>query len=64
MLAASLYAAGNPTRDPDILLYHLCKTLACLPSDIEREDATMMDKFILIDNIVNTELSNRAKRHA
>ena len=53
-----MYASGQPARDPDLLIFHLCTRLNCLPSDLEDEDPLLMEKFLLIDNVV----TQRAKK--
>lgn len=50
-----MYASGAPAKDPDILLFHLCRSLNCLPSELEDEDPLLMEKFLLIDTVITAK---------
>ena len=57
-----MYASGQPARDPDLLIFHLCTRLNCLPSDLEDEDPLLMEKFLLIDNVVTAKAKQEMKK--
>jgi len=56
------YASGEPSRDSDVLLYHLCSTFGCLPSHLEAEDPKVIAKMAYINYIVESKLKSDAKK--
>ena len=42
--------AGEVTQDPTVIKYNLCKLFHCLPSQLEKEDAKLIEKFRIIEN--------------
>src|SRR3990172_7681775 len=56
-LEASRYAYGNPTDNPDILVYHLCRTFGCLPSDLDEEDMGMMERLAYINYVHESKIA-------
>ena len=56
MIDASHYASGYPTRNPDVLIYHLCKAFGCLPSDLDDEEYGVMEKMAIVDAVYQAKL--------
>jgi len=42
--------AGEVTTDGRVKLYNLCKSMHCLPSQLEKEDAKIIEEFRIIEN--------------
>jgi len=55
------YASANPSDDPDVLLYHVCKTFGCLPSQLDAEDAAVMERLAYIDYVATSKQNADAK---
>ena len=58
------YENGDPISNPssELVTYHACKALGCLPSELEEEDAGLISRMILIDSVVNKRQQERAKK--
>jgi len=55
------YASGQPTKHPDVLIYHLCQTLHCLPSELDDEDTSLLERLARIDYIVQSKMKSEAE---
>ena len=51
--------AGEVTRDPIVIKYNLCKTLHCLPSQLEKEDAKLIEEFRIIENEIASQQESK-----
>lgn len=56
-MAASVYASGAATKEPDILVFHLCQLFGCTPSQLEVEDPILLEKFLLIDSVMSSKIN-------
>jgi hypothetical protein len=39
-----------------VLLYHLCRTFGCLPSQLDNEDIGMMERIAYVDYIHESKI--------
>lgn len=44
--AAILTVQSGKSNDPDWMMFNLCREFRCLPSQIEKEDWFIMEKFV------------------
>ena len=52
----------NPmAMNPDLTKFRLCEKFHCLPSQLEQEEATIIEKFIVIENKQRMIEANRLK---
>ncbi len=51
--------AGEVTTDPTVITYNLCKLLHCLPSQLEKEDAKLIEEFRIIENELVSQQESR-----
>ena len=52
----------NPlVRNPDLTKFRLCEKFHCLPSELEQEEATIIEKFIVIENQIRKVEYDRLK---
>mgnify|MGYP001581122612 FL=1 len=58
------YANGGISQDPDVILYGLCKAFNALPSQLEREDPTLIEKLAYIDYVVSSTTAAKIKAEA
>ena len=54
--------AGSEVTDPDIITHDLCKMFHCLPSQLQREDYKMIEKFIIIENEYQRQADSEQRR--
>lgn len=47
--------SGQPTHDPDIIVYRLCTLLGCTPSQLESEDPVILEKFLVLDSMAQAK---------
>jgi len=46
---------------PEIVIYHLCRTFGCTPSQLENEDPKMMAVLSHIDYVVESKVAAEMK---
>ena len=63
-MSALLYANGGISQDPDVIVYGLCKAFNALPSQLEREDPTLVERLAYIDYIVSSVTAAKVKAEA
>ena len=54
-----MYVSGQPTRDPDVMIFHLCRAFQCLPTELEMQDADLMERLFLIHEMVEGHYSKK-----